>query len=74
MTVDETELSTWMSPKKLERSLAALSEARHSNAMEGLHECPEDAATLDSCARREISDDEARRRILVRIARENTAR
>ncbi len=74
MTVDETELSTWMSPEELERSLAALSEARHSNAMEGLRECPEDAATLDPCARGEISHDEARRRILARDARENAAR
>jgi len=74
MTVDETELSTLMSPEELERSLAALSEARHSNAMGGLRECPEDAATLDDCARGEISHDEARCRIQACIAREDAAR
>ncbi len=57
-----------------ELSVAAMREARHSNAMEGLRECPEDAATLDARARGEISDDEARRRILARVARKNAAR
>jgi len=54
MTVDETELPTSMTPEELERRLAAMSEARHSSAMEGLRECPEDAATLDACARRNL--------------------
>ncbi len=63
-----------MTPTDLQRSLDATRRARHSNAMEGLRVSPEDAALLDACARGEISDEEARRRILARIEQENQAR
>jgi hypothetical protein len=53
-----------MTTDELRRSLDALRRPRHSNAMEGLRECPEDAVVLDACARGEMFDDEARWPIL----------
>jgi hypothetical protein len=63
-----------MTADELRRSLEARQYARHSNAMEGLYETPEESALLDAVARGEIDGDEYRRRVMERIERENRAR
>jgi uncharacterized membrane protein len=63
-----------MTADKLRRSLDARRYARHSNAMEGLHETREESALLDAVARGEIDGDEYRRRVIEWIERENRAR
>jgi hypothetical protein len=52
-----------MTNDEIERRTEAMRLPRHSNAMEGLREHPEDAAVLDAYARGEIDGDEARRLI-----------
>ena len=63
-----------MTNDEIQRRVEAMRQARHSNAMEGLRELPEDAAVLDAYARGEIDGDEARRLIKARIARSIKAR
>ncbi|MDQ1411304.1 MAG: Antitoxin VbhA [Acidobacteriaceae bacterium] len=57
-----------MTDDEIKRRVEAMCLARHSNAMEGLRELPEDALVLDAFARGEIDGHEARRRIKARIA------
>jgi hypothetical protein len=59
---------------EIQRRAEAVRDVRHSNAMEGLRELPEDAVVIDAYARGEIDGDEARRRIRARIARSLKAR
>ena len=61
---------TIMDAEEIQRSLDARRCARHSIAMEGLHETPEEAALLDAVARGEIDGDEYRRRVLADLERE----
>lgn len=62
-----------MTDDEIRRSLEARQYARHSNAMEGLYETPEESALLDAVARGEIDGAEYRRRVFARIEQENHA-
>jgi hypothetical protein len=62
-----------MTADELRRSLDARREARHSNAIEGLHEPPDEAALLDAVARGEIDGAEYRRQVLESVEREKRA-
>jgi hypothetical protein len=63
-----------MTDEEIQRRAEALLEARHSNAMEGLRELPEDAVVLDAYARGEIDATEFERRIKANIRRAIKAR
>jgi hypothetical protein len=62
-----------MTAEELRHRLEARRRARHSNAMEGLHETPEESALLDAEARGDIDDAEYRRRVFEWLEREKRA-
>jgi uncharacterized membrane protein len=62
-----------MTADELSRSLDARRRARDANAMEGLHETPEEAALLEAVARGEMDDSEYRRRVVTWLEREKPA-